>query len=139
MIVTKLSKMTEPTTSAGLGILGWKAVGGLTTLLSIAAGLAAIVVMCATPPRSPREWVVGIITTVVGSITGGAALVQYAGIQSWAQEPIGLIALFGVAFACGLPAWALVRSLFTYLERRKSHDIAQIVNEVLDLRDRASK
>ena len=79
-----------------------------------------------TPPRSYREWAVGLISTVIGSIAGGAGVIRYFSLQAWVQEMDGLMGLLGIAFACGLPAWALVRSLFTWLERRKARDLGAV-------------
>jgi hypothetical protein len=42
----------------------------------------------------------------------------------------GLLALLGIAFACGLPGWAVVRWIFNAIERRKNSDIAEIASEV---------
>ena len=59
----------EPTSSGVAGAAAFKAAGGA------AAGgalLATIVVMLMTPPRSMREWAVGLISTVVTGIGGGA-------------------------------------------------------------------
>ncbi|SPA44593.1 conserved membrane hypothetical protein [Cupriavidus taiwanensis] len=105
---------------------GWKLLGGAAGASAIGAGLASVVVMCVTTPRSPKEWAVGLISTVVGSIGGGAAVIQHYGLQSWAQEPMGLVAMLGLVFTCGLPAWALVRWLFNFIERRKSQDLAEV-------------
>lgn len=74
------------------------------------AGLAAVVVMLMTPPRSPREWAVGLISTVVASIGGGAAVIEHFGLQPWVNSSIGLCAMGGLVFACGLPGWAVVRT-----------------------------
>ena len=38
--------------------------------------------------------------------------------------------MLGIVFACGLPAWALVRALFTYLERRKDKDLSELAAEL---------
>jgi hypothetical protein len=126
--------MSEPVSSSVAGIAGWKLLGGLATVLTIAAALAAIVVMCMTHPRSKREWAVGIISTVVGAIAGGAAVIQHFSLQAWTQDYIGLVAVLGVAFICGLPAWTLVRSIFTYLEKQKDKDIVEIAKDVKDLK-----
>ena len=72
---------------------------------------------------------------VLGSISGGAFVVQYFGIQHWAQSPFGLVAMLGLAFACGLPAWAVVRWVANYLERRRDADIAAIAAEVNRIRN----
>ncbi len=97
---------------------------------AIGAGLAAFVVMSMTRPRDEREWRVALACTLVGSIGGGAALVRYLGIQHWANDPVGLVALLCAVFFCGLPAWGLVRALFKYLEKRKDADLVEIVNDI---------
>ncbi len=95
-----------------------------------ASGLAALVVMLMMWPRSRREGAVAFITTVVSSIGGGAAVVQHYGLQAWTYDYIGLVALGGLIFACGLPGWAVVRWLFNFIERRRDKDIAEVVGEV---------
>lgn len=131
----KVKHMTEPASSSAVGLAGWKLIGGLATVLTIAAALAAVVVMCMTHPRSAKEWVVGIISTIMGSIGGGAAVIQYFSLQAWTQDYLGLVAVLGLAFICGLPAWTLVRATFTYLEKHKGKDIVQIIKSVKGLRD----
>lgn len=122
--------MSEPTSSAAAGIAGWKFIGGLAGLGAIGAGLASVVVMCIMTPRSKREWAVGLISTVMGSIGGGAAVIQYFELQHWAQSPFGLVAMLGLVFTCGLPGWAIVRWMFNYMEARRTANIAEIVKEV---------
>ena len=123
----------EPTTSTGAaGIAGWKLIGGLAGLGAIGAGLAAIVVMCATTPRDPKEWAVGLISTVMASVTGGAAVVEHLEIQHWAFRPFGLVALLGLSFACGLPGWAIVRWTFNAIRKREGKGIDEIAQEVRD-------
>ena len=85
--------------------------------------------MCAMTPRSAKEWAVGIISTVVASIGGGAAVIQHFGLQDWAQSPIGLIAMLGLVFACGLPGWALVRWMFNYIEKNREKSIDDVVRD----------
>ncbi|MDR3383756.1 MAG: hypothetical protein P4M03_25240 [Cupriavidus basilensis] len=41
------------------------------------------------------------------------------GLLAWVQNPVGLVAMIGVVFACGLPGWATVRWLFNVIERRR--------------------
>jgi hypothetical protein len=118
----------EPTSSTtGAGFIAWKLIGGLAGIGAIGAGLATIVVMCLLRPRSQAEWVVGIISTVVGSVCGGAAAIQYFEIQHWANSMFGLVAMIGLVFACGLPAWAIVRWTFNYINKHEGADIAQII------------
>lgn len=97
---------------------------------SLGVALATVVVMCATPPRTGREWVIGLISTVVGSIAGGAYLIERYQLQSWTHTTTGLMSMLGLVFACGLPAWALVRWAFTWVERRRDADLGEIVDEV---------
>ena len=122
--------MTEPTSSTAAGIAGWKLIGGAAGVAAGGAGLAAIVVMCMTPPRSMREWVVGLITTVLGSICGGAAVVQYLGLHAWAGNYFGMVALVGLVFACGLPGWAMTRWVFNYIAKREGKGADEILAEL---------
>jgi hypothetical protein len=124
------TRMSESITGAAAGAAGINALGGLAGIGAVGAGLAAIVVMSMTKPSDEREWRVALVSTVVSSIGGGAAVVQWLGLQHWAQNPFGLAGLFGLAFGCGLPGWALVRALFKYLDKRKDADIVDLVKEV---------
>ncbi len=71
--------MTDPASSGAAGAAAFKAVGGASAVAAGGASLAAVVVMLMTPPRMPREWAVGLISTVVSSIDGGAAVIEYLG------------------------------------------------------------
>lgn len=120
----------EPTSStSAAGLIAWKLIGGLAGIGAIGAGLATIVVMCVLKPRTQGEWIVGIISTVVGSVCGGAFVIEYFTLQHWVNSLFGLVAMLGLVFACGLPAWAIVRWTFNYINKREGHDIAQIVAE----------
>jgi len=125
--------MSEPISSAAAGAAGWKLLGGAAGAGAIGAGLASIVVMCAMTPRSPKEWAVGIISTVAASVGGGAAVIQHFGLQAWANTPIGLVAMFGLVFACGLPGWAVVRWLFNYIAKRQGADISEVIHDVKEI------
>jgi hypothetical protein len=122
--------MSEPFSGTAAGVAGWKIIGGLAGMGAIGAALAAFVVMAMTKPKSEQEWRVALICTLVGSIGGGAALVRYLGIQHWAEDTFGMVAMLAMAFTCGLPAWALVRALFKYLDKRKDADLMEIVKDV---------
>ncbi len=126
--------VAEPASTGVAGLAGWKLVGGLAAVFAFAATLAALVVMCMTPPRHMREWVVGIVSTVIGSIGGGASVIMYLGLQSWAHDPLGLLAMLGVCFSCGIPAWAVVRAVFTYIERQNGKDISEIWAAIRQMR-----
>ena len=128
--------MPEPTTSGAAGAVGWKLIGGAAGVAAGGAGLAALIVMLMTPPRSAREWAVGLISTVVCSVAGGAWLLHWLGMGDLASSPLGMAVLFGLCFGCGLPGWALVRWVFTYIERRRDRDLGEVVQEAADqLRD----
>lgn len=127
--------MPEPATSSTAGgVILWKAIGGLAGFAAGGAGLALLIVACMTPPRNVREWTVGLISTVLGSICGGAAVVQHFGLQSWAQDSVGLVAILGLCFVCGLPAWATVRWTFNWMEKRKDKDIGEVVADLKALK-----
>jgi hypothetical protein len=126
----KVQNMSEPISSTAAGLAGWKILGGLAGMGAIGAGLAAFVVMSMTKPKTDQEWRVALISTLVGSIGGGACLVRYLGIQNWAHDVFGMVAMLALVFACGLPAWALVRALFKYLDKNKDADLVEIVKDV---------
>ncbi|RJG10930.1 hypothetical protein D3879_14720 [Pseudomonas cavernicola] len=117
--------MTEPMSSAAGGLALYKlgAFGGL-------AVLAAIVVMAMTLPKTVREFVVAMISTTVSSLCGGAFVVRWLGIGHWAQDDAGVIAIGGIIFFCGLPAWVIVRAWFVYAEKRKSASLPDMVKEI---------
>lgn len=125
--------MSDPTTNSGAagaaGFAMFKAIGGVAGMAAIGAVLATVVAMLMTPPRSPSEWAVGLISTVIGSICGGAALISYFSLQAWMHAPEGLVAVLGMVFACGLPAWAIVRAAFTWLQKRQGKDLGELVRE----------
>lgn len=122
--------MSEPISGAGAAAVGWKMLGGAAAAAAIGAGLAAVVVMCMMTPRSPKEWAVGLISTVVLSIGGGSFVIEHWQLQHWAQSPFGLLSMLGLVFACGLPAWAIVRWIFNYIEKNRAATITDVVRDV---------
>ena len=127
--------MPEPTTSSVAGAAAaYKAISGSAIAAASGATLAAVVVMLMTPPRTKREWAVGLISTVVSSIGGGAFTVEYFQFHHWALSTTGLCAMGGLMFACGLPGWALVRWIFNFIDKNKNtsiDDIAKNAKEIL--------
>lgn len=122
--------MPEPGAgTSAAGILGWKALGGAAGIAAGGAGLAALVVMLMTRPRDQREWAVSLICTVLGSICGGAVVIMHFDLQRWMDSPTGLMAVLGIVFACGLPGWTLVRSAFTWMERRHNKDLGELIQD----------
>ncbi len=126
----KAKYMSEPITGAAAGAAGLTLLGGTALAAAIGAGLASVVVMCMMTPRSPKEWAVGLISTIVFSIGGGAAVIQHYGLETWALKPVGLVAMLGLVFACGLPGWAIVRWLFNYIEAKRNATLADVVRDV---------
>jgi hypothetical protein len=122
----KVQNMSEPISTGAAGIAGWKILGGLAGT-GIGAGLAAYIVMSMTKPKTDQEWHVALICTLTGSIGGGAALISWLGLQRWANDVFGLVGMFGIAFACGLPSWLIVRALFAYIEKKRDADITEII------------
>lgn len=129
---TWINTMTEPMSSAAGGIALYKlgAFGGL-------AVLAAVVVMAMTLPKTVREFVVAMISTTVSSLCGGAFVVRWFGIGDWAHDDVGMIAIGGLIFVCGLPAWIVVRALFAWSEAKKDRQITEIVDAVLEAKQKA--
>ena len=126
-----LEPTSTGTSAAGLAV--WKAMGGIAGMGAIGAGLATLVVMCILRPRTQSEWIVGVVSTVVASISGGAAVIQQYELHHWANNPVGLVAMLGLAFACGLPGWAVVRWAFNFFDKRRKADIAEVIGEIQDL------
>ena len=126
--------MPEPTTTSVAGVaVVYKAFGGTAAALASGATLAAVVVMLMTPPRTKREWAVGLISTVVSSVGGGAATIQYFALHDWVQSQLGLMAMGGLIFACGLPGWALVRWIFNFIEERRDASIDEVAKDVREM------
>lgn len=136
--------MPEPMSSSAAagagGVMAWKAAGGAAGVAAGSAVLAGIVVMSMTLPKDSREWTVGLISTVVSSLSVGS----YAGVKLGVADQILSAALTGnnmalvtsmaifggVIFACGLPGWFVVRSAFRWMHKRQDKDLGQIVREV---------
>ena len=116
-------------------LFGLSAIGLVFILLAVA------VVLMMRMPRSAKEWRVGIITTVVGSLAGGAAVVMRFGLLDWVKSSdlveiyVGLIAIGGVLFICGLPAWFIVRLVFNYVDKNEGKDIAEVARDLKKLKD----
>ena len=125
--------MSEPISGTAAGVAGWKILGGLAGMGAIGLGLAAFVVMAMTKPTSEQEWRVALACTFAGSIGGGAVLIKYLAVEHWSHDVLGLTAQGALMFTCGLPAWALIRALFKYLEKRKDADLAELVRDVKEV------
>lgn len=122
-------KMAEPV-SSGVGAAAFVKFYGLITILSIAASLAYLIVVMTREPRSRKEWVISLVTTLVGSIAGGSLVVQRFGLHDWSSNWFGMCALGGIIFCCGLPFWAIVRWTFNYINSRENATIFEVAKEV---------
>jgi hypothetical protein len=119
----RIQDMSEPTTAGLAGIGLGKLLG-----ISVGAGAVALVVMCLTEPQSRREWVVALVCTVLGSVCGGAFIIQWLGLQAWAETFEGLVAFAGVYFTAGLPAWVLVRGVFAWFNGPDGRSLPAIID-----------
>lgn len=118
--------MTDLSSAVAAGIAGIAAkIAGL----SAPAILAAVVVMAKTPPKTFSEFVVGVISTLMASLSGGAALVSYLGLTELVNDHWGLATIGGIMFVCGLPGWLLVRAFFLWAQRRRHMDIAELLED----------
>lgn len=122
---TQHTQNNMPEASSSAGYAAYK----LAIALGLPAGLATIVVMLWTQPQSKREWAMALITTVMSSIGGGAAVVQYMGWQDWGNSYLGQVAEGGIIFACGLPGWVIVRAAFAWAEKRKGKDLGELARD----------
>ncbi|WP_188434287.1 DUF1275 family protein [Halopseudomonas salina] len=121
----RIRDMSEPV-SSGLAGVGLVKIAGFL----FGATFASIVVMAMTQPKSTREWVVALICTVIASICGGAFVVQWFELHRWAEVWEGSVALAGLHFVCGLPAWVFVRAWFVYAEKRQTMSLTDMIREL---------
>lgn len=116
----------------GAAAAGVKMYNGWALASTAGAALSAFVVMCLTPPQKPKEWALCLITTAISSICGGAFVIAKLELQHWAFDDVGLLAMLGLVFACGLPGWAIVRWAFNYINKHRNDDIGDICDDVRD-------
>ena len=114
-------------------IEGMKGGGFTSSVLVLSMILATLVVICAKRPSTRQEWVIGIISTLMSSLGGGSAFLLHMDLMHWMNSYIGLMAVGGIFFACGLPGWALVRLLFNTIERNKGKTITDVVKDVKEV------
>lgn len=117
--------MTEPATTAVGGLALYKL--GAFGLMAV---LAAVVVMAMTLPKTVREFVVAMVSTLVFSLGGGAFVVRWLDIGHWVNDVFGVAAIGALIFVCGLPAWVAVRGWFAYSELRKDKSLLDLIREL---------
>jgi hypothetical protein len=120
----RMDTMAEPASTTAAGSGAFK----LASALGLSVPLVAVLVMILTQPKSAREWAAWLISTVAGSIFGGAALVQYFELTSWLNDgPVGIAAIAGVIFAAGVPFWVIVRAFFKYAEMNRDKGLLDLI------------
>ncbi len=94
----------EPVSTSGLTAL--LKFYGAAIMVTLAVALVATVVLMTRMPRSPQEWAVGLICTVVSSLAGGSFIIVKWGLHEWITDIWGMMALGGfflfVVFPVGL-------------------------------------
>lgn len=125
--------MSEPGPLTAVGGVALYKLGAF----GLGAGMAALVVMAMSPPRSRREMFVALVSTVISSLSGGSLAISYWELHAMMTDAVGAFGVLGIVFACGLPAWILVRALFSWSESKKDRPITEIVDAVLDAKKRA--
>lgn len=103
---------------------------GLASVTIVSIVLVCLVVLLMRPPRSPQEWAVGLICTVVSSVGLGAAVIVRFSLQGLAQNYAGVCALGLLVFVCGLPGWFIVRLAFNYMNRNESASLVDVIRDV---------
>ena len=93
---------------------------GAAIMVTLAIALVATVVIMMRLPRSPQEWAVGLICTVVSSLTGGAFIIVKWGLHEWVTDIWGMIALGGFFFVLIILFlfWLFYKLLYGILLRR---------------------
>lgn len=125
--------MAEPV-SSGAGAVAIK-MHGLGVFIAVVIALGYLVVVMTRMPRSRSEWVVSLITTVIGSIGAGGFVIQYFSIHDYATTWAGLCAVGGLFFVSGLPFWAIIRWTFNYINAREGATILDVGKELKDFKD----
>ncbi len=101
--------------------------------------LAMVVVFMSRMPRSPKEWVIGLISTIVSGLSLGSAVVVKFGLLDWARvsDPleswVGMIAIGGVIFSCGLMGWAIFRWGSNWIKAREGHQIDSVIRDARNI------
>lgn len=119
-------------TAKGLGLKAAIGGGGV----AFAVAMAAVVVMVVKRPRTAGEWLIALISTVMSSLGGGAAVILYfslhKGLSSLdgAEAVLALMQLGGIIFACGLPGWVIVRILFNTMAKFQDKSLDDAYTEV---------
>lgn len=121
--------MPEPISTGGSAAAVVK-IYGLASVTIVSIVLVCLVVLMMRWPRSPQEWAVGLICTVVSSVGLGAATVVRFDLHHLASSYVGMCALGLLVFICGLPGWFIVRLAFNYMKRNESASLIDVIRDV---------
>lgn len=120
----------EPVSTGSLGLSAILKFYGAAIMVILSVALVAAVVLMTRMPRSPQEWAVGLICTVVSSLAGGSFIIMKWALHSWVTDIWGMITLGGFFFVCGLPGWAIVRWIFNYIDKQEGKTIVEVIKEI---------
>ncbi|HAV3169993.1 hypothetical protein ACT434_13505 [Acinetobacter baumannii] len=108
---------------------------GTVMMVVLAVSLVVAVVLIMRFPRSPQEWIVGLICTVVSSLTGGSFIIMKWNLHEWVTDIWGMITLGGFFFICGLPGWAIVRWIFNFINKHEGKTIVEVMKDLKKAKD----
>ncbi|MDU6285096.1 MAG: hypothetical protein E6588_08950 [Acinetobacter sp.] len=104
-------------------------------MVALAVSLVVAVVLMMRFPRSPQEWIVALICTVVSSLTGGSFIIMKWNLHEWVSDIWGMITLSGFLFICGLPGWAIVRWIFNFINKQEGKTIVEVIKDLKKAKD----
>lgn len=125
--------MSEPVSGSSAGFAIGKAFV-LPILLIVGFVFVWLVVVMTRLPRTRREWGVSLLATLAGGFGAGGFVIAKYNLHVMADTWLGGMGLAGIIFACGLPAWAIVRFVFTEIDMREQQGqgIVQVIKEIKD-------
>lgn len=97
--------MAEPISTAGAS--AFFKIYDMAIVVILSTALIALVVMMIRMPKNPQEWAVGLICTVVSSITDGSFFITKFGLHEWVNNVWGVLALGGFSLHVGCLAGSL--------------------------------
>jgi hypothetical protein len=116
--------MTEPTSSSAGAIWLIKVYG-----IKMIAGVIAVAISFAFLwPKTAKEGVIRIASTMAGSMLFGEALQAFVQSQLawWPRTHESSMIIF---VAAGLPAWWLLGAIFRWLDKRRDKDIGELYKD----------
>lgn len=121
--------MPDPITAPTIAAITQSSFGAtLFKLLAYIIGpsLAAAVVMSMTQPRTPREWVAAISSTLACSLGLGSYLIINHFTAEFNNNELLAMQAGAIYFVSGLPGWFLVRALFHTFDQYQNANIFEV-------------